>query len=224
MLILYIIPALTLVIPGLALLVMYKFTRLRLLPFLLGGVLLLITILAQPLIQITPLILRGINPLSPPREILWLIILYYSLVSGFFQEFLKLFIVRNKARDYAYWVGGGFGYGEAIYVAIGQVVALLMGKTFPLTFGLLAVYERLLSLIYHIYSAALLRHYSSRGKTLPIYIILSLVHSGMNYEAVYIKEIYGLNVFTIPVIYGLLSIIVALLATYYHWIAERGRG
>ncbi len=181
-----------------------------------------ITLIVQPPIQVLPVIALGINPITPPPGILWLILLYYALVSGFLQEFLKYIGVKDRDWGYALWLGGGFGAGEALYVAANQLAALYMGTRFPLSLGLLAVYERLLSLIYHSASSILLLGFIRRGRGPLIYVSMSMIHALMNYQAVYVQKTMGLNPVSILMIYGLLTLISSALSITAYWSIRHG--
>jgi len=216
---LFIIPILTLTIPAIPLIILSKKKGFLGKPLLFGIGLLVLTLIIQPTIQYLPLKLLRINPNNLPLETLVYILLYTALVSGFLQEYLKYITVRNKNIVYALWVGGGFGLGETLFVLINQIAALIMGMDFSFTLGLLAVYERLTTLIYHMVSAGILAYYDLRGKGVLAYVALALVHTLINFQAMIITKT---NTDPIPVLAAVYSIIAAVFIMYYMKVISHG--
>ncbi len=212
---LYIVPVLTLTIPVLPLIILYKKKGFLAKPLIIGIGLLVLTLIVQPVIQYLPVQMLGIDLKNPSPEAIVPLLLYAALVSGFFQEYLKYIGVKGKETLYALWVGGGFGLGETLLVAFNQVVAMVVGIGFPLILGLLAVYERLATLTYHMFSAGILAYYSVKGKGILVYIILAITHSLMNFQAILLTRMYGYTVLSLIVVYGVITI-VSLSTIIYH--------
>ena len=211
-----VIPVTTLAASIIVLMILYKVTKIfPYQAFLIGAGLLILTLVIQPPIQQIPVVLLKINPSTVSINILIPVLLYAALVSGFLQELLKLLGVRGKSIEYALWLGAGFGFGEASLVALNQFINVWIGVDTPLCLGLVSCFERFTALLYHMFSAALLYQYYSRGRGLTIYIIMALIHSLMNYQAVLFIRLYGLSAPALLTIYSIVSGIVLSLYIIY---------
>jgi len=80
----------------------------------------------------------------------------------------------------AIWIGFGFGIAEVIYVVLAQVVGLWIREPIDIAYSLYPAYERLITLIFHVFSTASLAVYASRGEGLKGYLFMAVVHSGIN--------------------------------------------
>ncbi len=218
----YTIPVLTILAPTPILLVLYKKKGFLLKPFIIGLGLLVLTLIVQPPIQYIPIQMLGIDLKNPPQDLLIPILLYAALVSGFLQEYLKYVSVRGKETAYALWVGGGFGFGETLLVAFNQSIALFVGMVFHLLLGFLAVYERFATTLYHVFSTSILAHYSRLGKGMVAYLVLAVVHSLMNFQAMVLTKLYGYTATSLLTVYGIITMIALILAIYYFKVVERG--
>ena len=211
-----IVPAIITTVSIIILVIIYRYTgKINYIGFLIGVGLLLLTLVIQPPIQQIPILLLGIDLNKAAPMILALALLYMALVSGFLQELLKLLGVRSKSLEYALWLGAGFGFGEAVLIAINQVVAIVLGIEFLLYMGLLSCYERFTTLLYHIFSAALLYIYYTRNRGFTIYLIMAIIHSLMNYQAILLTRLYGWTVPIIATVYSIITAIVILLYIMY---------
>ncbi len=219
---LYIVPVLSLIIPVIPLLILYKKTGLLIKPLIVGMGLLMLTLIVQPSIQYLPIQVLKIDLGNPSPTVIVPLFLYISLVSGFFQECLKYIVVRSKDVLYALWVGGGFGLGEALFIAFNQFIALLAGISFSFTLGLLAVYERFNALIYHMFSTGLLSHYASKGRGMYAYIVLAIVHSLMNFQAIVLTKMYGYLHMIYIIVYGIITITSLSILMYYLKVVRNG--
>ncbi len=219
---LYIVPVLTLTIPVLPLIILYKKKGFLAKPLIIGIGLLVLTLIVQPAIQYLPVQMLGIDLRNPPPEIIVPLFLYVALVSGFFQEYLKYIGVRGKESLYALWVGGGFGLGETLLVALNQIIAVIVGISFSFLLGLLAVYERLATLTYHMFSTGILAYYSVKGKGMFAYIVLAIVHSLMNFQAIILTRIYGYTPISLMIVYGIITITSLSTLIYYLKVVRSG--
>ena len=95
----------------------------------------------------------------------------YASISGFVQEFFKVLIIffrKDKILSGAS-AGAGFGFIEATF--------LLSSVT---SFSVIAIVERLFAIIFHISSTSLIMYGATREKFFLYYLIISLVHTGVN--------------------------------------------
>ena len=175
--------------------------------FVIGVGLLILTLVVQPPIQRMPILLLGIDLDSVSFPIVAVILLYMAMVSGFLQELLKLICVKGKAIGYALWLGAGFGFGEAGLAILGQVLSIMAGVGFDLNVGLMSIYERIMAMLYHILSSALLCYFYARGKGVMIYMVVATIHSLVNYQAALLVRIYGLDLLVLALIYSTLTIV-----------------
>ena len=99
----------------------------------------------------------------------------YASIAGFVQEFFKVLVVffrKDKILSGAS-AGAGFGFIEA--------TLLLSSVT---SFSVIAIVERLFSIIFHISSTSLIMYGATRKKFFLYYLIISLVHTGVDTIAV----------------------------------------
>ncbi len=95
----------------------------------------------------------------------------YASISGFVQEFFKVLVIffrKDKILSGAS-AGAGFGFIEATF--------LLSSVT---SFSVIAIVERLFAVIFHISSTSLIMYGATRKKFFLYYLIISLVHTGVN--------------------------------------------
>lgn len=183
--------------------------------FLIGVGLLILTLVIQPPIQQIPVLLLGIDLTHASVPVLAIAQLYMAIVSGFLQELLKLLGVRGKNIEYALWLGAGFGFGEAVLIALNQIASIVVGIGFPPNMGLLSCYERFMVLLYHIFSATLLCYFYTRNMGVVIYIVMAIIHSLMNYQATLLLRIFGWINPVIIIVYSIITAIVIILYIVY---------
>ncbi len=219
---LYLVPLLTLILPASPLMILYKRKGLLVKPLVIGIGLLVLTLIVQPAIQYIPVQMLGIDIRNPSQGIMIPLFLYVALVSGFFQEYLKYIGVKAKENLYALWVGGGFGLGETLLVAFNQFLAVIVGISFPVILGLLAVYERFATTVYHMFSAGILAYYSTKSRSLLAYVVLAVVHSLMNFQAILLTSMYGYTFPALLIVYGIITIVSFSVAIYYLKVIHSG--
>ena len=175
--------------------------------FVLGIGLLVLTLVIQPPIQYMPVLLLGIDLDNAPFPVVAVVLLYAALVSGFLQELLKLLGVKGRTIGYALWLGAGFGLGEAALVVLGQVLSIVAGVGFRLDVGFLSIYERLMAILYHVLSSALLCYFYARGKGATVYMVVAIIHSLVNYQAVLLMRVFGLNLLALVPVYSTITVV-----------------
>ncbi len=173
-------PSLTLLIGGvLPFFLLRRLTKGRILglSIILGGGVMLLSVVVQTPLQVLPrLILKG--GVEQAAEVA---ILIYALgLTGFVQEGFKYIVARRGSVISALWVGFGFGIAEVIYVVLAQLVGLWIRGPIDVAYSLYPAYERLITLIFHVFSTASLAVYASRGEGLKGYLFMAVVHSGIN--------------------------------------------
>ncbi len=206
------IPAVGLALPLVALIKVTKVSLKEVLtPALLGLGLLVLTLVLQPAIQVAPAYLLSLST-SDLR-----LIIYATLVSGFFQEGIKYLAVRRYLLNLkALWIGGGFGLGEAALVTLSTYVATYSGllSGYPAWAFLASAYERLTAVIFHVCSAAILA--TPYWRATYRYLTLALIHSLINFTPTLAKLVGLGNITTSPYsaifIYAVISAVVIPLA------------
>jgi len=157
-------------------------------PVLIGGGLLMLTLIIQPPVQVA--LGRGVSNLAAKA-------LIAGLIAGLIQEGLKLIAIvklYSGSIRQGFYIGFGFGLAEwgLTLVFTGIVLVLGLQSIDPLI-GFFGAIERISSIIFHTASATLLACFVALRQVWKGYILISLFHGAIDWMAAYLHVMSALN-------------------------------
>ncbi|OKY77192.1 MAG: Metal-dependent membrane protease, CAAX family, DUF2324 subfamily [Candidatus Methanohalarchaeum thermophilum] len=157
------------------------FKKMRVKEIGLGVLLLVVTLVVQPVIQNSVFMLMGINSnagiLARGGVFVVAASLWIGFVAGGFQQSIRYPFAKKRSIEAAAFIGIGFGLAEAVGIPLISIFAAQTPTTvFSLNWNLLGLYERFIITLFHGCSTAIMAYAYKNGWGLKSLGVLIFLH------------------------------------------------